>query len=507
MKHIDEDTSSNDESFLDNSSDSENDYIEKSRVTGSKRKRNVTNNRSSPRKRKASPKPLYISEVTETATNATQGDASRLDNADSNVLAKIRKALRLATHSGTAEAEAKAAMRMATKLMATQNITQADLIASETAEERLTRAGNSRVKISSTSGKKMKTQRWYGIAADAVCDAFDVQCYSENYSYEVKGKDHLDWVFYGLADNTVAAALSFEMLQNQLEIWAVEKKSELKGRTAASSYRIGVVTRVKQDVDRANRQAIIEAEENERKRQEQEAAAEEAARAAEIARLQRPDEVKPEITVEDVSEEILSKPALGLLTTLLFSTHLTFSKESPDEDNDDGRDIDDIIPPCGGDDSDDSDVELCADFEGNTMLPEDFDLDALENKIKLKTEMVEASLEGLLRMSKSPPPPPEPKVDAEPELLHVQDEPKNETPHWTSALQLRTFRDNAKTIAENFLKDSGTKLRKGRKWGSIKMDNSAYNKGWDDGSKVDLKRRRIEGRDVAKQEVNSIKTE
>lgn len=83
---------------------------------------------------------------------------------------------------------------MATKLMQSQNLTQADMIANESAEERSTRAGQSTVTISSQKGTMVKNQRWYSVASTAACEAFDVQSYSESYD------DKLDWVFYGLAD-------------------------------------------------------------------------------------------------------------------------------------------------------------------------------------------------------------------------------------------------------------------------------------------------------------------
>lgn len=111
----------------------------------------------------------------------------------------------LATHPGTGEAEAKVAMRMATKLMQSQNLTQADLIASETEEERSTRAGHSTVAITSTQGKMMRNQRWYRVATRASCEAFDVQMYSES-----RGKS-LHQVFYGLADVRLSFVGSFRM--------------------------------------------------------------------------------------------------------------------------------------------------------------------------------------------------------------------------------------------------------------------------------------------------------
>ncbi|KAG5653139.1 hypothetical protein H0H81_002131 [Sphagnurus paluster] len=222
----------------------------------------------------------------------------------------IRKAIKLATHPG--EAEAKVAMRMATKLMQSQTLTQADLIANETEEERCMRAGHSCVTITSTGGQMVRNQRWYDIACGAACEAFDVQTYSEAYG----DCEALEWVFYGLADDTVAAALSFEMLHNQIESWVIEKKEkgELKGLTASNSYRIGVCDRVLEEAQNENRRALLQAEADEKKRLQEEA---DAARAAEISRLSGGDiesvslpEEKPLVSekIEEVADVDAPKP-------------------------------------------------------------------------------------------------------------------------------------------------------------------------------------------------------
>ncbi|KAG6861820.1 hypothetical protein C0995_011702 [Termitomyces sp. Mi166 len=454
-----EESSSSDESEQNSGDDS--DYIENSsRKGGVKRKQATTASpaaRKSAHKPKAPPKPTfsalrYMAKVIEMATSA----ATEMSK-DASKLAKIRKAMELATHPGTGEAEAKVAMRMATKLMASQNITQADLIDNETAEE--------------------------------LCEAFDVQVYSEK-----NDEDSLDWVFYGLADvrNTVAAAIAFEMLHNQIELWALENKRELQGRSAGNSYRIGVSERVLKDTKRASRQALKQAEENERRRQREEAAAAEVARAAEIARLAIPidtveERSKPNAKVEDVPDHEFLKPAVR------------FPTPSPDTDDDSDLDCADYGDPSAMDDVDlhwdKLDGNLRPDFEGSKDAPDDFDLDGLQEKIRIKAETEDLSLGAPQCGRHTSPTLPETKVQSNENIdpVKVKSESIDDAPSWSSALQLRTFQNNAQTIAENYLKDSGIKLRKGRKRAEIKLNPSAYSKGWDDGERVDLKRRRIEG--------------
>lgn len=58
---------------------------------------------------------------------------------DQKALERVRKALALASHEGTGEAEAKAALRMASSYMRTHNIEQADIMAAETDEQKFKR--------------------------------------------------------------------------------------------------------------------------------------------------------------------------------------------------------------------------------------------------------------------------------------------------------------------------------------------------------------------------------
>ncbi|KAG5646175.1 hypothetical protein DXG03_004228 [Asterophora parasitica] len=173
-------------------------------------------------------------------------------------------------------------------------------------------------------------------------------------------------------------------------------------------------------------------------------------------------------------------------------------------------------------DSDD-DGDAPADFDNDDDMPE-LDLDALEEKIKIQAKTGEP--EAKPRKRRGPPPPPHhisaaPVVKAEPmedviemsALPHTtttvtvkvepvtmkadmsstpaKPEPSDDVPQWTSALQLRTFWDNAKTIADAYVKEKGLKLRS-RAGRDLKYNWAAFDKGWEDGKKVDLKRRKIE---------------
>lgn len=129
-------------------------------------------------------------------------------------------------------------------------------------------------------------------------------------------------------------------------------------------------------------------------------------------------------------------------------------------------------------------------FGENDDLDALLDLDAPEPKIRVKPE---PSPEPSLRIPPSIIPGP-----VLPSLLpdepSVKPEPAGDdlVPAWGSALQLHTFRQNAENIAVNYLKDQKIKLGKGRKRNEHKHVPDAYNRGLEDGKKVDLKRRKIE---------------
>jgi hypothetical protein len=60
-------------------------------------------------------------------------------------------------------------------------------------------------------------------------------------------------------------------------------------------------------------------------------------------------------------------------------------------------------------------------------------------------------------------------------------------------MQLVKFRDMAQTIADNYLKDIGKSLGKGRSRQKNVSNWDAYREGIADGRKIDVKRKRIEG--------------
>lgn len=67
---------------------------------------------------------------------------------------------------------------------------------------------------------------------------------------------------------------------------------------------------------------------------------------------------------------------------------------------------------------------------------------------------------------------------------------------WSSKMQLELFRHNAKKIAEEYIKEKGTKLSKDRSRSHAVKDYDAYEQGQRDGKKIDVHRRRIKEAEV-----------
>jgi hypothetical protein len=215
--------------------------------------------------------------VKELANGFDPADNSFTTNppAEARILARIRKCLAVANHAGTPETEARAALRMGSKLMSQYNVTQAEAFEDINNEDRAQHGGHSIVAITATDDGKVKNYAFTAELASAICVFFDCKVYSTElwFSHE--------WTFYGIASNTAAAAIAFEMTYNLIFHWSMPKK----GASPNNSYSRGVA-------DGLYDLALEEKREEMRKTRENEAEAlakligeEQSARQIEIDRL------------------------------------------------------------------------------------------------------------------------------------------------------------------------------------------------------------------------------
>ncbi|TFK54438.1 hypothetical protein OE88DRAFT_1806156 [Heliocybe sulcata] len=423
-----------------------------------------------------------------TDTPPDAGDAKdRLQGVDEAVLERIKKALALAQHENTGEQEAKQAMRMASRLMSQYSVTQADLLAKEDDAQKLKRAGMSVVIIEHMKHAAVRWETWAADASYAMTIFFDCQLYTETYG----DRGNVRVCFYGLAEQTVAAAYAFEMAYNLISRWGMDN-TKAKGIHQKNLYKRGVaqgLVNLAKKEKKAEVRRAIEAEKT-RLREAKKLEAKEDQRR--LDRLKEPGgEVQEEKADRKVKLEEVEDPDIGPSSSS--RTNGVKKEEEEKEEEEEGSpppyvpfyddDELDMNPPMDSyaDDSDGDDYR--ADFDASDDIQ--LDLDALESKVKNEPAPIKAS----------PQPLPLPRLKPEPEPKPEND--LDSGPSWQSKGQLVAFRENTKSIADDYLKSQGVKLRKGRTRPGVKFKSGEDRKLWEQGKKdaekIDVRRRRLKG--------------
>ncbi|SPO23843.1 uncharacterized protein UTRI_03626_B [Ustilago trichophora] len=450
-------------------------------------------------------------------TLATDGVASvsqseaKLANVSSGILSRIQKSLALAKHPGTGEAEAQQALRLATRLMSSQNLTQADILASSSAETNQTRAGMSIVEIVSQTNASPRNESWVNQVAIAINLFFDVKAYSTSYANRTK----LSWTFYGLAINTVAAAHAFEMVHNQVLTWAYEKASAklVSGKTGKNSYCQGVAAGLIALAKKEKKEEMRLAIESEKKRLKDAEEQEAAQTKKEKERLEDPPVssvksepgIKPERQANGFSGSSASRSRNVQLEDAIDEEDIkpfrNGVKRSASEQADDGygrwTDSGFGSTKLEHDHDSESDNEDAHDrfYDLNSDLP----TPAFEEDIKphfdeaLESDIIDltSDLDNTTSPSSADI---QPKPDPESEDIKPKLEPEDNGAGWQSGNQLIRFRQDAEKIADDYLNSqhSGLKFKKRAKT-TFKKDSSAFEQGREDAKKIDVKRKRIQG--------------
>ncbi|KAJ6586975.1 hypothetical protein DFH09DRAFT_241102 [Mycena vulgaris] len=425
--------------------------------------------------------------ATDTSLNKTDSQ-KRLDQIDDAVIGRIRKALALASHKHTGEDEARAALRMASKLLDRHNVTQADIISQETESEQLKRAGTSVVSIKSTvaATTPVNLEGWTNTLATAMNTFFDCQAYSTRFN---GARPKVDWTFYGLAEQTVAAAHAFEMTYNLILAWSL-KPSVGKGVHAKNCYRTGVahgLYGMAQKEKEADKERAIKKEHALLKtRQDQEAAEDkfrmERLKGPEAAPIAGPSgEVK--IEVEETTAEVKPEPDRRVKIEDVdddddFGGQRVFNQadwmpETTFQADDDTEDP----PPFHGF------AEVAPDFNDSDNDDDLLDLDAEKPTLKRSESVVP------LLGSMGPPASTAPLAEQE-----VKDEPEEDSP-WSSVGQLVAFRESSIAIGDEYLKTQGVKLGMGRKRKALEFKDSdarrIYHLGKKDAEKIDVRQKQL----------------
>lgn len=194
------------------------------------KKRRVSRRKST----RSPPIPIYKAKVGSLADrgSAEQRCATGMDEA---IISKIKKCLDRAHHPNTLPSEADAAQQLAIRLMSQHNVTQAEVLQSENGESHQQYAGKSTVLIERTDGdnsKAVRTQSFLTDLFDTMSESFNCKSYYDT------GYSSLEVTFYGIASNTVAAAMGLEVAYNLIVEWA----REVKGTHKKNSYCLGAAS-------------------------------------------------------------------------------------------------------------------------------------------------------------------------------------------------------------------------------------------------------------------------
>ncbi|KAJ5091592.1 hypothetical protein NUU61_006462 [Penicillium alfredii] len=359
------------------------------------------------------------------------------------ILERIQKCLDRAHHSNTSEAEAKAALFVSQKLMSQHNVSQADLMAADENSSKAHYGGRSVVSITKIAGSSVRAMKeaFTEKLARAMCTLFDCKYFSTDY------RTSMQWTFFGITDNTAAAAMGFEMAHNKILEWACAYKSG----TPTFSYRFGVVDGLAAVANREKRRELDDARRKELEfivAREREEAAE---RQREVDRL---------------------LPLPAPLTDI----------NSPSDSDDKERSH---IADSGDDGSDGGDeiMDTKADFSANVAQIIDLtdDVDETINKF-IKREPTEIFNSDAIPESSTAPPT---RIKSEPGPGH-QSLPA--TSPWDSGIQLVQFRATAEQVADDYLKQNKIKLHSSGSRSSIARDRDAYRQGQLDSSKIKVHR-------------------
>ncbi|KAJ5346972.1 uncharacterized protein N7506_000225 [Penicillium brevicompactum] len=404
----------------------------------------MTTHASQAGRKRSARKPVQKATVIETAHEILSKAASPVDK---RILDRIQKCLNRAHHANTSEAEAKAALFVSQKLMSHHNVTQADLMASDNNSNKAHYGGRSVVSITRTgsSSKRVTKEAFAMKLATTMGTLFDCKSFSTDF------RTSLQWTFFGIAQNTVAAAMGFQFAHNQILDWA----GAYKGGTTTFSYRLGVADGLaamaycekKREFEQVQRKELdlIAAKESEESKKRQ----------REVNRLHLLPTSKADSSSPSDSEDKLLVPK---------SPSLDMADSGMDSDSE----------------PDEVDVLVFkADFNIDDAQIQNFgdDLDDSINRF-VKDESSEPSNSIEI-----------PKYSMGSEAtVKPESSPTSVTSPWESGMQLAQFRATAEQVADDYLKQNNIKLRSGRKRSSNVRDLCAYQRGKQDSSKIQIRR-------------------
>ncbi|PYI08377.1 hypothetical protein BO78DRAFT_428231 [Aspergillus sclerotiicarbonarius CBS 121057] len=356
---------------------------------------------------------------------------------DKDVLDRIQKAFARSKHENANESEAKAAIFVATRLMRLHNVTHADILANDTENNKEKYGGSSEVSITHTTPlKRVQHETFVKRVAGAMCIFFDCKCFSS------ERRTAIVYTFYGIAENTVAAAQGFEMAHNQILVWA----GGYKGRSSTFSYRLGVADGL---VAMAYQERKRELEEVRRKELDMVAAKEREEMEQRQRELERLESLPWN---EDPESEEWGFPVGG------FGGGVDMDVDMEEAGNHEEADFNE---------DDEKVIDLTGDIDENinrlikTEEPERFNFaDLPSTTVKSEKEMSSPAAVKKEEPAASP---------------------------WASEMQLTKFRASSVQVAEDYIKEHKIKLRFRKPRQAVARDRETYKQGRKDSKDVEFR--------------------
>ncbi|OOQ90459.1 hypothetical protein PEBR_04046 [Penicillium brasilianum] len=326
--------------------------------------------------------------------------------------------------------------------MSEHNVTQADLMANDTGSN-AQYGGRSIVRIEKVAGssRRVMKEAFVNTLAKAICTFFDCKCFSTDRNTSV------DWTFFGIADNTIAASAAFEMAHDLILEWACA----YKGGGPTFSYRLGVADGLR---SMANLEKGKELED---------------ARHHELGLIaNEPSGQSKEDHPYTKREEAAS--SIG-------------EPETPDSANDDINSME------FGELQNDSDTA-----QNEFDFKADFDMDDAQN-LELCDDVDEAINKYMKREPTEPLSPHGIPQSLAAPGIKVESDPWFSTSmasRWRSEMQLVQFRATSEQVADDYLREQSIKLRKRRKARALNIrDRDSYSRGRKDSSKINVRQRTL----------------
>ncbi|KIM93185.1 hypothetical protein OIDMADRAFT_61828 [Oidiodendron maius Zn] len=423
--------------------------------------------------------PIYIASVKELAQIGTRAGTSAA-NVDNTIIPRIKKCLERANQASTAKAEAKEALHLASRLMGQHNASQAQVLAHEPPATQRQYAGQSVVSIKRLDGDRSKAVKHQSYI-DGLCHAmehfFDCKSYSTTNLFAI------EMTFYGIAENTVAAAMSFKMAYNLVSEWARPQK----GVGGKNSYCLGIS-------DELSRMAKTE-------------------KATEEAEAKRA--VRGVISAKNREEGTEIRPQLGHQAPLPESPNISMSPEPasdslniasnsplPRYDASSIKWSDWVTEGSFGEGSGAEFAENASENSEDCIKPDlkvedenrgNASGNPEEETVKPEQLVPETSFEIHSRpLSPTPslifsPPERDPAISSIISDLDMAWESR-----WASHMQLVIFRTTAAKIADDYVEDKGVKIHHQSARRTAIHNRAAYNQGVKDSKKIDVHKRRIE---------------